>query len=270
MVRTVCPLVLLSAWRGSAEDTVVTKPATFDSPKSICFESYNYSLPQVGLRVVKLAGGVMQSHFCLFCFSSHNIQQKIWLRYAIAEKSSQGIMAAYYDPRILSRKKQNNNSNSPQLKTVTSNLVHPHPHCSNLTQPIPIGLNSLNSYLMHAAQLWYYGVHHNAYMCHSVQLHESVKSSYHMPHRTIYVTTPSNQKPDSPYPPQSPPHLHQCPKHDEQPLHMAIDAAQLAFWNSLDRRRRNLTIPVGDYQEEDTQLTRHTDAPCSSDIGIQQ
>ena len=91
-----------------------------------------------------------------------------------------------------------------------------------------------------------------------------------MPHRTIYVTTPSNQKPDSPCPPQSPPHLHQCPKHDEQPLHMAIDAAQLAFWNSLDRRRRNLTIPVGDYQEEDTQLTRHTDAPCSSDIGTQQ
>ena len=59
----------------------------------------------------------------------------------------------------------------------------------------------------------------------------------------------------------SPPHLHRCPKRDEQPLHLAIDAARLACWNSLYRVGGAYDINRG-RSREDTELTRHTDVPC--------
>ena len=68
---------------------------------------------------------------------------------------------------------------------------------------------------------------------------------------------------------KSPPHLHRCPKRDEEPLYLAIDAARLACWNSFYWRRRSLRYQPGTIKRRHRAHTTHR-CTMSFYIGIQQ
>ena len=56
---------------------------------------------------------------------------------------------------------------------------------------------------------------------------------------------------------KSPLHLNRCPKRDEEPLHLAIDAARLACWNSFYWRRRSLRYQPGTIKRRHRAHTTH-------------